>query len=318
MSPTLLCLVSRCVCGPGDTGVHCETNVDDCLSSPCGQGTCLDLHNTFSCQCPSDGRHYDDVCHPVDPCRSSPCHHNATCVGDTSSGVFACQCHQAYEGDLCDTEVNECMSFNVTCLNGAVCVDMLGDFVCHCHVGFAGRFCENDTIDGCASGHLCQNNATCVDNVDGYKCECQLGHTGPLCNRTVSSCVDGPCVGHSTCLDQINPASGVNFTCICPPGYTGVFCQSDIDECQSMPCHRGTTCIDGLSHFLCVCQEGFTGITCDSDVDECHSDPCHHNGSCVDGRSSFTCLCPGDYTGPTCQVSGPSSHRCATIKTCLT
>ncbi|XP_076614427.1 versican core protein [Chaetodon auriga] len=41
-----------CVCAPGYTGQHCETDVDECQSNPCLNGaTCLDGVNSFSCLC---------------------------------------------------------------------------------------------------------------------------------------------------------------------------------------------------------------------------------------------------------------------------
>uniref|UniRef100_A0A8L8KFJ7 Sushi, von Willebrand factor type A, EGF and pentraxin domain-containing protein 1 n=1 Tax=Heligmosomoides polygyrus TaxID=6339 RepID=A0A8L8KFJ7_HELPZ len=43
----------KCVCKPGFTGAHCETNIDDCARSPCPLGaTCIDQINVAYCRCP--------------------------------------------------------------------------------------------------------------------------------------------------------------------------------------------------------------------------------------------------------------------------
>ena len=272
--------------------------MDHCLSSPCGNGTCVSHNDSFSCQCPIDGRLYDEVCQLVDPCASSPCYGNATCIGDTSNGTFSCHCGHFYGGDLCNEEVNECISRNITCLNGGVCIVLFGDFTCDCPMGFIGRFCKNY---GCVN--MCMNNGSCTEGVDGYTCRCMPGFTGPRCNQTVTSCLDDPCVGNSSCINDYDASNRVNFSCICLPGYTGVLCDIDIDECQSTPCLNGATCVDGVNNFTCACEAGFTGETCDAYVNECLGRPCGNGGTCIDGILSFTCLCATNYTGLTCQVS---------------
>ncbi|XP_044030322.1 versican b [Siniperca chuatsi] len=43
---------NTCMCAPGYTGQHCETDVDECQSNPCLNGaTCLDGVNSFTCLC---------------------------------------------------------------------------------------------------------------------------------------------------------------------------------------------------------------------------------------------------------------------------
>ncbi|KAM4626240.1 protein HEG homolog 1 [Discoglossus pictus] len=43
----------KCVCPPAWQGQHCDTDVDECLSSPCPtQASCTNTKGSFSCRCP--------------------------------------------------------------------------------------------------------------------------------------------------------------------------------------------------------------------------------------------------------------------------
>lgn len=40
-----------CQCSDGYTGARCETDIDNCLSSPCVNGVCTDQVDDFQCDC---------------------------------------------------------------------------------------------------------------------------------------------------------------------------------------------------------------------------------------------------------------------------
>ncbi|XP_039995619.1 protein delta homolog 2 [Xiphias gladius] len=90
-----------CRCLAGFTGPRCETDVDDCLMKPCGNGaTCLDGINRFSCLCPAGftGR-FCTV--NLDDCASRPCLNAGRCVD--RAGGFHCVCQPGYAGATCET-----------------------------------------------------------------------------------------------------------------------------------------------------------------------------------------------------------------------
>ena len=47
-----LCLVHRCHCVTGYTGLQCEININECASNPCvNHATCVDALNSYICKC---------------------------------------------------------------------------------------------------------------------------------------------------------------------------------------------------------------------------------------------------------------------------
>jgi surface protein len=90
----------ECVCVAGYTGAQCETNINECNSSPCRNGgTCTDNVNGFSCACPPEfsGTQCES---DVNECSSLPCHNGGTCV--VGGDGFSCVCPVTYGGQFCD------------------------------------------------------------------------------------------------------------------------------------------------------------------------------------------------------------------------
>lgn len=88
-----------CACQPGWEGPLCETNTDDCKSSPCLHGECEDLVGDFQCICHKG--FIGKRCHiNVDDCVRHQCQNGGTCVDDVYS--YSCQCPPEYSGPLCE------------------------------------------------------------------------------------------------------------------------------------------------------------------------------------------------------------------------
>ena len=86
----------HCQCRPGFIGELCETNVNECASSPCmNGGVCTELVNSFKCACPSGwtGQRCEM---DVRSCDSDPCLNNAKCID--LLGDFFCACPSGTDG----------------------------------------------------------------------------------------------------------------------------------------------------------------------------------------------------------------------------
>ncbi|KAF1643865.1 hypothetical protein FQA23_0011318, partial [Aptenodytes patagonicus] len=172
-----------CACSAGWGGLLCESNLDDCQSSPCVHGDCVDAVADFQCECFRGyiGKKCDIN---VDDCVRHQCLNGATCV----DGVYgySCKCPPQYSGPRCDSLVLA-LSFlwpscaaNFTCLNGGKCISESWGANCTCKPGFTGRNCEIN-INEC-DPNPCQNGGTCRDSENKYECLCSASYTGERCD----------------------------------------------------------------------------------------------------------------------------------------
>ncbi|NXA34822.1 CRUM1 protein, partial [Eudromia elegans] len=175
----------RCVCSAGWGGLRCETNIDECQSSPCVHGDCVDGVADFQCECFRGyiGKKCDIN---VDDCVRHQCLNGATCI----DGVYgySCKCPSQYSGPRCELSVvfprwpfppQQCGK-NFTCLNGGKCISESWGANCSCKPGFTGRNCQIN-INEC-DPNPCQNGGTCQDSVNKYECVCSASYTGDRCD----------------------------------------------------------------------------------------------------------------------------------------
>lgn len=157
-----------CTCSLGYTGLYCETDIDDCASSPCQNGgQCIDLVGGYRCRCDGTG----------------------------------------FEGNNCENDINECIVDRIMCGDRGFCVNTRGSFKfvflfffkfnfflffcflfrCNCDFGLCGLHCDID--NPCLKGDICQNGGICYENcgIDmDYDCNCTLGFTGKNCTEEAS------------------------------------------------------------------------------------------------------------------------------------
>uniref|UniRef100_A0A673H5Q3 Protein crumbs homolog 2-like n=1 Tax=Sinocyclocheilus rhinocerous TaxID=307959 RepID=A0A673H5Q3_9TELE len=189
-----------------------------CRSHPCRRGgTCVDLFNTFGCQCPSGWEGI--TCEKeTDECVSGPCLHGK--CKDKFNG-FDCLCHPGYAGPTCSENIDDCKGSK--CKNGGTCVDGVNDFTCICPPKYSGTRCQyNYPPLKCELDVECENDGVCYDTQWGANCTCPPGFTGDRCEKEIDECASSPCLNGGSCLDRLN-----SFQCLCPAGFSGQFCETN-------------------------------------------------------------------------------------------
>ena len=161
---------------------------------------------------------------------------------------FKCNCKPGFNGSLCDTNIDDCIS--ASCLNGGTCVDKVNGFICLCKDPFIGVNCDTDDTICRENPTICLHNGTCISYAEDptkFSCRCEEPWGG-----NCSGCAPG--YGGQNCTPCKYPRTGVN-------------CELDWRNCELDPCLQGGTCYPlREKDFSCVCPPNYFGKTCDKVV----------------------------------------------------
>lgn len=107
----------------GEAASSCD-EINECDTSPCVNGDCIDLVNDYKCACEPGyiGLNCDVN---IDERASSPCV-NGNCTDLVNGKTLACG--NGYEGANCEIDIDDCV--NVTCISRGRCIDEVNGFHC--------------------------------------------------------------------------------------------------------------------------------------------------------------------------------------------
>ncbi|KAM5338742.1 cubilin [Glossophaga mutica] len=313
-----------------------------CSSNPCQNGgTCLNLHDSFFCICPSQWK--GPLCSvDVNECEvysGTPfsCQNGATCINTV--GSYRCLCSPETHGPQCASKYNDCEGGSkALCVHG-ICEDLVrvypGEpkYSCICDAGWTSpqnsSACTLDRDECSLWPPPCSALVQCFNTPGSFYCgACPTGWQG---NGYVCQDINECEINNGGC-SVAPPVQCVNtpgsYHCqACPPGYQGdgrVCTLVDLCSVNNGGCHPHASCSSVLGSLpLCTCLPGYTGNGlgpngCVQLSDICLSRPCL-NGQCIETVSGYLCKCDSGWAGINCteNINECLSNPCLNGGTCV-
>jgi hypothetical protein len=245
----------------------------------------------------------DDYYHPVDPdCAKdvadiSPCSGHGTCTDGYAS--FACECDPGYTGDLCEIDIDDCVTIAPCKVGDKVRAIKYGNRGWHgatitamrSQTGGEGdrdrKFIFGDPRNDAwlTTGEAKDELVYIMVNWDDNDDDSVEGTEIPS---------DKVFLGNSQCGASDVIATGAE------PG-------------QMCPGCGAWQCVDGVNTHSCVCHDGYAGFDCEMNVHECDGQTCSNHGTCVDRVDKHLCLCDAGWAGEHCEIrSIVETNNCRT------
>ncbi|XP_069067925.1 von Willebrand factor D and EGF domain-containing protein isoform X1 [Pleurodeles waltl] len=194
-----------CSCLPGYEGEHCQVNIDDCKSSPCGLSRCIDEINNYSCECIQGlkGRNCQE---DIDECSTSPCFPGVVC--SNTFGSYQCgSCPRGLEGDGVTCYVKIQAPTQVPSHSA-----VLDDF----ETDYGGTEDDIEQPDRTEDYHYGPEENESTDEQTSERVSVPNTNQANLKNP----CAANPCFPGVQCFES--QSSGADFTCgQCPQGLSG-------------------------------------------------------------------------------------------------